>query len=76
MNSIKFTLAALSSIQLAYAYPQTQPTPEQEDQYPEWADAMAEYIEEYAWEPQEVTTSDGHILTMFKITQRHPDHIL
>ena len=34
---------------------------------------------EYAWEPHEVTTEDGYILTLFRIFKRdspHPDNIV
>ena len=32
---------------------------------------MQDYVADYAWEPVEVTTEDGYILTMFKISNRH-----
>ena len=34
---------------------------------------MAQWEEEYAWEPYETTTTDGYILTVFKIFKRQQD---
>ena len=41
-------------------------TEEQKQKYKDWSDVMDVY--EYSWEPYEVTTDDGYILTTFRIT--------
>ena len=38
--------------------------------YPRFAEAMAEYEEEYEWEPIEFTTEDSYVLTSFIIKRR------
>ena len=42
--------------------------------YEDWADAMAPHEAEYGWDAHEVTTSDGYILTVFKIFKRATQH--
>ena len=43
-----------------------QQTEEQKTKYADWSDVMDQYG--YSWEPFEVTTEDGYILTTFHIT--------
>ena len=59
MKHLNFALAALVGIEAV-----TGQTQEQKDKYPAFATEM-EAFGGYAWEPFEVTTDDGYILTVF-----------
>ena len=66
MNTLRLAVTGFAALAAA----QTNPTLEEAAAYPEWAFVMADWVAEYAWSPCEVTTEDGHILTMFKISKR------
>ena len=70
MKTFKFAVAALAGMELTNAFEITNPTLAEAATYPEWSFVMQQWIEEYAWKPLEVTTDDGYVLTMFKVTQR------
>ena len=70
MNTVKFAAAAIAGMELTNAFEMTNPTLAEAVAYPEWSFVMTPWVEEYAWKPLEVTTDDGYILTMFKVTKR------
>jgi len=49
MNQLKFAIAALAGAQFALASHVSDPTPEQTALYPEWAEEMEPWVEDYAW---------------------------
>jgi hypothetical protein len=77
MKMFKFTIAALwgahahaASLMGTTNTISTSPTKTQRQLYPDWALAMADYENEYGWEPYEVVTEDDYILTIFKVFKR------
>ena len=69
----KLLISALAGTQLVSADFIESPTIEEQSAYPEWAFVMTPWVEEYSWMPIEVTTEDGYILTMFKVSKRFSD---
>ena len=51
----------------------TSPTEAQIEAYSEFAESIEPWADEYGWEPHEVTTDDGYILTLFKMFRRDQD---
>ena len=77
MQMYKYTLAAICGAQIGSATRiQTKstvteyPSAADRTKYPEWASAMEDFEDEYGWQPYEVTTDDGYILTLFKVFKR------
>ena len=69
----KFLVSALAGTQLVSADVIENPTIAEQISYPEWAFVMTPFVEEYSWNPIEVTTADGYVLTMFQISKRFSD---